>query len=56
MHPRNFTTIDRIQFQKVKDPSRTSSPMRKLRHISPDGARLDRGAAMYAERAMVRLA
>lgn len=56
VHPRNFTTIDRIGFPEAKDPSATTGPMSNLRHISPHGARLDRGAAMHAERAMVRSA
>ena len=56
MLPRNFMTIGRIRFRKAKDPSATSRPMSNLRHISPYGARLDRGAAMHAERAMVRSA
>lgn len=30
--------------------------MSNLKHISPFGARLDRGAAMHAERAIVRTA
>jgi hypothetical protein len=56
MEGSSFTKITAPAFQNTKDPSLRYTLMSNLKHISPFGARLDRGAAMHAERAIVRTA
>jgi hypothetical protein len=54
--PEHSIQIVGIAFWMAKDPAAMGSIMSNLRHISPLGARLDRGAAMHAERANSRTA
>ncbi len=52
----SFTKITPPAFQNKKDPSLRNTRMSKLTNISPFGARLDRSAAVHADRAIVRQA